>query len=175
MTRRSPLTWLLLLLVVLVATWFWVAPHRAYDRLLQAVAFGSEPGLAASIDFPVVRAHLKDDIAAAVARRSRSRIGGAVTAAFLDQAVDATLTPSGLADLITAFGTRTPRRGAADTLVAGTDVTFRYQSLSRVDIHVRPEGDSDANAGILTLTREGTSWRLTRIWSEQLLGKNGAQ
>ena len=40
---------------------------------------------------------------------------------------------------------------------------------------MRPEGDSGATAGILTLTREATSWRLTRIWSEQLLGKNGAQ
>lgn len=58
--------------------------------------------------------------------------------------------------------------------MAGTDVTWGYPRLSRVDIHVRPEGDSGANAGILTLTREGTSWRLTRIWSEQLLGKNGA-
>ncbi|MEO5799248.1 MAG: DUF2939 domain-containing protein [Gemmatimonadales bacterium] len=171
--RRSPLPWLLACTMILVACWFWIAPHRAYDRLVEAVAFGSATELAAVVDFPTVRQQLKDDLQAAIARRSRSRIGSAVTATLLESAIDATLTPSGLANLITAFGTRTPGRAAADTLKTGTEVSYRYHSLSRVDIHIRAKGESDAKSGILTFTREGARWRLSRIWSEQLLGVNG--
>ena len=84
------------------------------------------------------------------------------------------LTPSGLADLITAFGSRTPGPNAADTLQAGTEVTFKYRGLSRVDVLIRAAGESEAQSGILTFLRTGTVWRLSRIWSEQLLGTQGA-
>ena len=69
MVRRfSPLLWLLPLLLF-VGGWYWVAPHRAYDRFLQAVAFGNESSLAASMDLPLVRQQLKQDLRTAVARR----------------------------------------------------------------------------------------------------------
>jgi len=175
MVRRiPPLLWFLLLLLVLAAGWFWVAPHRAYDRFLQAVAFGSESGLAESMDMPLVRRRLKEDLGAAVARRSNSLIGGAATEALLNSAVDATLTPGGLADLITAFGTRAPGPGAADTLQVGTVVKFQYHGLSRVDVLIRAAGEGETRSGILTFLRTGTVWRLSRIWSEQLLGTQGA-
>lgn len=175
MARRfTPLPWLLLLLLVLAGSWFWIAPHRAYDRFLQAVAFGSESGLAETVDLALVRQQLKEDLGAAVARQSNSQLGGTAAADFIDGAVDATLTPSGLADLITAFGTRAPGPGAADTLQTGTVVAFQYRSLSRVDVLIRAAGESETQSGILTFTRTGTVWRLSRIWSEQLLGTQGA-
>lgn len=169
----SPLRWLLVLLVLLAGAWFWVAPHRAYDRLMRAIAFGSREELAVVVDFPAVREQLHTDLAAAMTRRGQRGLGEAVVSTILDQALDAVLTPSGLSNIVTGFGTRTPNGALADTVEARTDVSFHYRSLSRVDVHIRPRGEPDAQSGILTFTRDGVRWRLTRIWSERLLNARG--
>lgn len=172
-SSSSPLRWLLVLAVALVAVWYWIAPHRAYDRLLRAVAFGSQPELEATVDFAAVREHLHTDLSAAMTRRSGRGLGQAMVSAVLDQAVDAVLTPAGLSNIVTGFGTRAADGSLADTVEARTDVSFHYRSLSRVDVHIRPAGEPDDRSGILTFTRDGVRWRLTRIWSERLLNAGG--
>jgi hypothetical protein len=177
MARRfSLLPWLaiLLLLIGQVGIWFWVTPHRAYDRLMRALAFGSESELAETADLPVVRQHFMEDVRSAITRRSDFHLRGAAADSVVTMAANVVLTPQGLADLVSSFGTPTPGPAAADTLLVGTEVSFHYQGLSRVDVRIRPTGASEQSAGILTFTRTGVTWRLTRVWSEQLLRTQGA-
>jgi hypothetical protein len=172
MARRfAPVLWITLLLLGLAGAWFWVAPHRAYDRLMQAVAFGSESGLAEAADLPVLRQSFRDDIRAAVTGRPEFNLRGEDVEEFLTLSVDAVVTPHGLAGLIT----HTPSPGTADTVVVGPTVSFHYQSLSRVDVRIRAANASESSAMILTFTRTGLAWRLTRVWSEQLLSLQGAR
>ena len=43
------LRWTLLIVLVLTGVWYYLAPRRAYDRFLQAVAFGNEAELEATV------------------------------------------------------------------------------------------------------------------------------
>ncbi len=90
-------------------------------------------------------------------------LGGAV----IDPIVDMIVSPSGLEQLVTSFGTR-------DTdLAQQTVVSFRYRSLSRVDVHVRSSVDPEREAGVFTFERSGTTWRLSRVWSDRLTSAEG--
>ncbi len=171
--RYAPLLWLLLLLLIVAGSWFLIAPRRAYDRFLQAIAFGSKSGLAETVDVPALRQHFFDDVRGALSRRSDFHLRGAAVDSFLTSAAEVALNPSGLASLVTGFGTRTPT-DAADTLHGAPVVTYQYRSLSRMDVRIRAAEERESRAGILTFTRTGTTWRLSRIWSEQLVGTQGA-
>ena len=87
----------------------------------------------------------------------------------MEQAVNSVLTPTGLSQLVTGFGS--VRRSAADVSETLGDVvtTYRYRSPSRVEVELRPAGDPDATAGVLTFTRSALSWRLTRLSSDRLM------
>ncbi len=143
---------LLLLLLVGVGTWFWVTPRRAWERFTYGAAFLSHGDLAATVDFDAVRANLRTDMTAAV----RNRVTGAegiagVGAALVDAAVSQVGTVEGLARLFTqmAMGTASPKPA------------FRYRSPSRIDVELR---QTPTSSGILTMTRSGFRWRITRVW-----------
>ncbi len=122
------------------------------------------------VDFPSVRTHLKADLRTALESRSGTLPRGTLPTlggAILDPIVEMVVSPSGLEQLITSFGTR-------DTDVAQhTVVSFRYRSLSRVDVHIRASVDSEREAGVFTFERSGVSWRLTRVWSDRLTSAEG--
>jgi hypothetical protein len=160
--------WLLALTLLVAVAWYIITPRRAYDDFRLALLTGSESGLQATVDFPAVRDNLKRDIAPAL-DRATGKIGGAALGVLLEQAVNSVLTPSGLAQLVTGFGT--VRRSAAEVSDTPGDVvtSYRYKSPSRVDVMIRPAGDPDVTAGVLTFTRSALSWRLTRISSDRLM------
>lgn len=173
--RLLPWLAILILLLAQIGLWFWVTPHRAYDRLMRAIAFGSESELAETVDLPVLRQNFSDDIRRAVTGQPQFHLRGEEVETFLTASVDAVVTPRGLAELINGFSASTPSAGSADTLPVGTVVSFHYQSVSRVDVRIRAADASESSAGILTFTRTGVAWRLTRVWSEQLLRLQGAR
>ncbi len=160
--------WLLALTLLVAAVWFVVTPRRAYNDFRVALLTGSESGLQATVDFPRLRDNLKRDLAPAL-ERVGGGIGTTVGGLLLEQAVNSVLTPTGLSQVVTGFGTI--RRSAAEVSDTPGDVvtTYRYKSPSRVDVEVRPAGDPDATAGILTFSRSALSWRLTRITSDRLM------
>jgi hypothetical protein len=79
--------------------------------------------------------------------------------------VDATVTPEGLSQVVTQFGTRTPGPDAADSLAGKAVTSFRYRAVSRVDVVLYPAGKTADDGGVLTFTRSGLTWKLTRVWS----------
>lgn len=163
-----PLRWLLLCTLLVAGVWYHQAPRRTHDRFLTALLTGSESELAATVDFPAVRDNLKADLTPALDRAGRAgaQLGGFV----LEQAVNAVLTPQGLAQLVTGFGMR--RRQADDVQVSDerTVTTYRYRSPSQVDVRIRSAADPESAAGILTYSRSGLRWRLTRLTSDALTG-----
>ncbi|MEO5826271.1 MAG: DUF2939 domain-containing protein [Gemmatimonadales bacterium] len=168
--RTSRFPWLVLLALVLVAAWYWVAPRRTWDRFLRAVAVGDGIALEQVVDFSSVRIHLKSDL-----RRSLETRNGGITRAatpvlggvVIDPLVDMIVSPSGLEQLITSFGTRNV------DVAQQTIVSFRYRSLSRVDVHVRSSVDPEREAGVFTFERSGVTWRLSRVWSDRLTSAEG--
>lgn len=173
MSRRRPLLpWLLVFaaLVALVGLWFYQAPRRAWDRFNRALITGMESELHATVDFPILRDNLKRDLRVAFA--SRTGTDGAaldgMAGALIDPMVDATLTPQGMARVLTVFGTRRGDPSAESTLLQTGRTIFRYRGPSRVDILIQPADGNEASGGIFTLARSGVTWRVARIWSRQL-------
>ncbi len=167
------LRWTLLLALVLTGVWFYAAPRRAYHRFIQAVAFANESELDATVDFPVLRMNLREDLRKGIEARARTGFGATAAIAMLGGLVDAAVTPEGLSQIVTQFGTRVPGPDAADSLTGNTVTSFRYRALSQVDVVLYPEGKTADAGGILTFTRSGLAWKLTRAWSPRQANGRG--
>ncbi len=162
------LRWILLLALLGLGAWYWFAPRRAYHRFLNAIAFGDAAGLAATVDFPLLRMNLREDLRAGLERTAGTGAGAAVASGVLGALVDAAVSPEGLSQIVTGFGMREPGEAADDSLTAGAVTSFRLRSPSRMDVILYPEGKTADDGGILTFTRSGLGWRLTRAWSMRL-------
>lgn len=168
-TRKWP--WLLLLAVVIGGGWWWVTPRRAWDRFMRALVLADTNTLNDVVDFPALRTNLKDDLRTAIAARANSgRIGvpAALSGMLIDPIVDVAVSPEGLTQLVTAFGTRQPAPNDIGTANDRTIVSYRYRSPLRVDVRVRSSNDDNDASGIFTFERSLTSWRLVRVWGDRL-------
>jgi hypothetical protein len=165
---KSPLAKLLVLAALLSAAWYLWTPRRTWDRFLTAVVMADPGRLQETVDFPMLRANLQDDIERSLVAKSGSGLGANLASGLVNQMVNVAVTPRGISQLITGFGTRTPRPGDVDSVAQRTATSFRYRSPSRVEVHIRPEGDDEAVAGVVTLRRTGFTWRVTRISSDRL-------
>lgn len=159
--------------LLVTGVWYYVAPRRAYDRFLQGVAFGNEAELEATVDFPVLRMNLREDLRKGLEGRARSGIGATAAIALLGGLVDAAVTPEGLSQIVTGFGTRLPGPGAADSLTGNTITSYRYRAPSQVDVVLYPAGKTADDGGVLTFTRSGLTWKLTRAWSPRQTNGSG--
>ena len=167
------LRWTLLIVLVLTGVWYYLAPRRAYDRFLQAVAFGNEAELEATVDFPLLRMNLREDLRKGIEARARSGLGATVATAMLGGLVDAAVTPEGLSQIVTQFGTRLPGPDAADSLTGTAVTSYRYRAPSQVDVVLYPAGKTADDGGVLTFTRSGLTWKLTRAWSPRQTNGSG--
>lgn len=167
------LRWTLLLVLVVTGGWFYWAPRRAYDRFLHAVAFGNASELEATVDFPELRKHLREDLRKGIQVRAGAGFGAAAATAMLSGLVEAAVTPEGLSQIVTGFGTRVPGPDAADSLAGNTVTSYRYRALSQVDVVLYPAGRTAEDGGVLTFTRSGLTWKLTRAWSPRQANGRG--
>lgn len=161
--------------VLVGGAWLYRAPRRTYDRLVKAVAYGDPAELEATVDFVVLRRNLREDLQAGLARRAGDGMGATIAGAMLGAMVDAAVTPSGLSQIITGFGTREVDGNSADTAAVGTTTAYRYRSPSRVDVLLYPADETPADGGVLTFTRTGMTWKLTRAWSAKLDARRDAE
>ena len=172
---RIRLRWLVGAAVVLSGIWYAVAPHRAYDALLRALAARDTDALHQIVDFDALKQNFRRDFTVALEHDAASRPDSLTRKMMnmIDPMVETALTAQGLAQIAVSLAT------ATDTLasVTGADqrpvTSFRYQSPVRVDVRVRPAGVPESQTGIFTFTLGGHGWRLTRVWSERIASLSG--
>ncbi len=165
---RFRLRWLLLAALLLTGLWYYRSPRRAWDRFMRGIVLAQEADLVATIDFPVLRDNLRQQLSAALQRGTAPDLMARAGSVVVDQMVAQVVTPRGLTSLVTAFGTPSDDPDGQDREPGGTVTSFHYRGPSTVEVRVRPADADDTAGGIFTFTRSGLHWRLTRIWSDRL-------
>lgn len=158
-----------MLLLVLAAGaavgWYVVSPRSAVEELRAAANAGDEAALAEKVAFDSVRAHLKTDLRAQLAKGSdrddaAATIGAALGGLFVDGLIDLFVSPAGMATVLRG---RLPERAAADTDPerAPRDHSIDRRGTGRFLVRFARDGD-DARP-VLEFRRFGLDWRLVRI------------
>jgi tetratricopeptide (TPR) repeat protein len=145
-------------LALLMAYYVW-SPYHAASSLRNALNQGAPADLAAAIDFPSVRASLKEQI-----KDQLAELPPAVLS-MIDQSIDLYVTPEGISALVEksdAFSKEDRAQAispeeAAKILLAFTSQSINNQGLTSLDDFVL-----DWNAAMLHLQFQGMGWKLKR-------------
>lgn len=166
---------LALLLVVLLALAGYVAagPWLTVRAIRHALRAQDTNALAAQVDFPALRASLQAQMEDRLARATGpgwqgnllGQAGLALSHGVLDTAVDAMVTPSGLAAMMEGRAVwKRVRGGFGEEPSADAeplhDAAYRYQSLSRFTATVH---DAHGEPIVFVLHRTGLRWKLADI------------
>ena len=75
-----------------------------------------------------MRDHLKEDLRGAIGQSSdvATKLPAAIISALADQVVNVVVTPQGLSQLVTEFGTRRPAADTKGGVVTASEVDVRY-------------------------------------------------
>ena len=164
------------LLLVHVAT----GPYRTLASIRTAIADDDASALAAHVDFPALRASLKDQLRDRLARGYGDRASGSTVGLLalgaaghaVDGAVEVMVTPLGLGALMQGRMMWQGARDAFDPPPAADDAStatatgpldtaeHRFESASRFTATFP---DEDGRPVVLVLSRQGLDWRLTDI------------
>jgi len=164
----------LLVLALLVGAGV-AGPYLTLYQLRTAIQEQDPERLADQVDFPTLRGNLKDQInartAQAIPQRSDSPLSAlalGLTTQLAEHAVDALITPTGLASLMAGYGPRPATVPPADPDAPGTappadpfrDARTRFDSPNRFSVQARThQGDLIH----FVLSRHGLKWRLSNI------------
>jgi hypothetical protein len=124
------------------------------------------------IDFPLLRSNLKEQVSAYFAKKSSSKskhkpfesLVLGLTSKFADAAVDAVVTPGGIANLME--GKQPKQKQSGDEKSTGTkrqlfrNARHSLDSANIFSIWVKDGKDDEIR---FILTRDGLSWKLTNI------------
>jgi hypothetical protein len=172
-------------LAALGLAWFLAAPLFAFQALANAGQAGDRDRLAALVDFPAVRADLKDQLDTrieAAVNRDRSpfgALGALLGPSVVDQVVDAAVTPEGIAAIVRSgraplsdmTGAKTalppppdavaPPPGAPAAPKVRAKTSFAYTGLNSFTATTVAKGGQDRVGWVME--RRGLSWKLGRI------------
>lgn len=164
----------LLVLALLVGAGV-AGPYLTLYQLRTAIQEQDSERLADQVDFPTLRSNLKDQLNARTAQAipqwrdsPLSALALGLTTQLADHAVDALITPPGLASLMAGYGPRPATVPSADPNAPGTappadpfrDARTRFDSPSRFSVQARTrQGDLIH----FVLSRHGLKWRLSNI------------
>lgn len=173
MRRRGPFLPLLALSLCAAVVWMYFTPYFAVRKLQAAAESGDRETLSAMVDFPAVRASLKEEVRTGASRGvvgerrgTAAAIGGLVAGALAgvvaDPLVNTLVTPTGVSLLVQ--GQRPGEERKEDGGSWREDVKIRrgYEGPSQflVRYHDRASGDERM---ALVMRREGLGWRLTGV------------
>lgn len=160
------------LLIAGVAAGPFITVHKIRD----AVKARDQEALAAQVDFPLLRSNLKQqlndrlmtEMASGGEHNVFASVGLLLAGKLADVMVDAMVTPSGLAGLMSGEkATRLPRRapgqsepGAGARKEPLANASYHFSSPSRFVARVTGK---DGKVVDFVLTRDGLSWRLSNI------------
>ena len=155
------------LALLLLGGGYFGSPYWSSSRLLAAARSGDADRLEERIDFPSVRESLKayanaEIMADAVDPGKRGNpfagIGAMIAPAIIDRAVDAMITPEGIARMIAAGGTE-----ESGEVPRNVDYSYDWLSFDRFRIALKKK-DTDEKGPTFVMERRGVfSWKLVKM------------
>ena len=156
------------------------SPYLAVRHFVRAARNGDADRLAASVDFPAVRAGLKPQLAAAVAARVErdpgvrenplADIGLMLVPTILDRMVDSVVTPNGIATLV-RLGRTSPSSGTGGA-PGRVDYRYGYAGIDHFRLTVRRRDNGEQSIGMTFERRRWLAWKLVRIDIPQTMLKS---
>lgn len=152
---------LIVLVALAAAAVYFGSPYWTAYQMQQAAEAGDSAALAEHVDFARVRENLKPQVQGRVATEidaaagddeMLATLGGLAGGALADRAVDAYVTPDGLAKLMASAG-------AGEG--GDTDVAFGYRGLDHFGIVLTDRASGDATE--LVLERDGIDWQVVEV------------
>lgn len=161
------------LAVLLASGAYFGSAYYAANDLKAAALSGNADRIEAAVDFALVRESLKSQLATAMTKalgddpklkdNPFAGLGAMLAPAIIDRAIDAFVTPSGIAGLI-----RNGKPGADATPVAGErnadiETSSEWVNLDRFRVRMRNKRTNEAGPALLFERRGLLSWKLIRI------------
>ena len=176
-----------LVVVAVLFAGYLAYPYLALHQLVAAVESGDPALIEPKVDWPAVRQGFKDDVSGAMgAKRGGNQDGGlsalglALGARIMGGAIDAFVTPEGLAGIIQAGrrdkaaaaaiggagGLETTPAEAADGTPRHTHVVWAFfDGPASFTARIRGRGEADTDPPVrLRFELEGGRWMLTRVF-----------
>jgi hypothetical protein len=157
--------------VVLFSLAYLGSPYLAVRDFVAMAKKGDTEGLAASVDFPAVRASLKPQLTAAVAARVArdpemrgnplAGLGEILMPTILDRIVDSVVTPRGIATFV-RMG-RVGRDDAGNATPPPVDYDYGYVAIDRFRVTVKGKDDRGEPAGLMFERRGLFAWKLVQV------------
>jgi hypothetical protein len=150
-------------------------PFLVMGQIRSAVQQHDSEALSSHVDFPALRANLKDQLNVAYTREatrdlkenSTAALGAALAVSkVVDTAVDSLITPSGLTNLLA--GTPSRRDGAEPGQASDQQaepirsIRYSYDSITRFSAWIKLH-PADRDEARLVFTLDGLSWKLSNI------------
>lgn len=177
--RRHPLKKITIaaaVAVIGVAVTAYASPYYALHQIKTALAERDADALATHVDFPALRASVKAQLEASMARSIEATagsgnplaaLGQSIASAMLGKMVDTMVSPAGVVALVNKSAV-SPQAGAdarADAPADGAQKKAGYSaSYAGVNTFVVRAKDGNAQEGALVLQRHGVwGWKLSSI------------
>jgi len=160
--------------VALLAPYYVWSPYHAASSLRNAVNDGDPAGLNAAIDFPSVRASLKEQIKNQLTQSglqdapSHSSAGSASSTvlSMIDHSIDVYVTPEGISALVNksdSFANEDQSQLISSEEAAKILLTFTGQPVNNQGLASLDDFVLDWNAAMLHLQFQGLGWKLKRV------------
>lgn len=154
------------------AIWLYFTPHLAVNRLQDAAKSGDHQALAQLVDFPAVRASVKDEVREAVSsefggeeeRNPFASFGAALAGMVVEPLVDSFVTPQGIASAVRGerpspgSGEKRVKEEARDLVVARG-----YEGSGTFVLHFRDRDDGTERMALVMRRHGIAEWKLSAI------------
>lgn len=163
------------LLVVAIVGYAAAGPYITLHQIKSGIEERDAEKLSEHIDFPSLRANLKEQLNALITKEASSELRGnpfaavamGIASKLVEGIVDAFVTPSGLASLMEGKRPQQSDGGSGHSAGSGThkrepfkNARYTYDSLSKFSAWVE---DDNGKPIRFVFTRNGLSWQLTNI------------
>ena len=133
--------------------WYWGAPQWTIGQMRDAAKAGDTDRLAGYVDFPALRASLKDEVRTQARGDGSDDPGTQLAVTIGTQLIDRIVTPKALGSVFAgSAGGRSPIK---------IDATAPDMTLRRTDFDNFEFAGRKAGGGALLFTRLGLGWKLT--------------
>lgn len=159
---------------IAIAATVYASPYYALHQIKTALAERNAEALAAHVDFPALRASVKTQLEAGMARSIEATAGSGnplaalgqrVASAMLGKMVDAMVSPAGVVALVNKSAVSPQTDADADAPAEGARKKADYSAgYAGVNTFIVRAKDGDAQQGALVLLRHGVwGWKLSSI------------